>query len=75
MRRLEMLMPLIEPDRALPFLLLLKKAMCLVAVILVPGGLITFALLWWLNRRRVRGNALRPGSEMDQIDPGCGRCG
>jgi len=75
MKRLEILAPLIAPDRALWFLLLLKKTMCLVAIVLVPGGLITFALLWWLDRRRIRVNALRPGSESNPIDPRCGHCG
>ncbi len=75
MKRLEILTPLIAPDRALWLLLLLKKAMCLVAIVVVPGGLITFALLWWLDRRRTRGNALRPGSEIDQTDRRCGHCG
>jgi hypothetical protein len=49
-----------QPVITLSFYLLLKRALYLVAILLLPGALTAIALLWWLDRRRIRGNSPRP---------------
>ncbi len=52
-----------QPDKpvvALSFRLLLKWALYLIAILLLPGALIAVALHWWLERRTIRGNSPRP---------------
>jgi hypothetical protein len=49
-----------KPVMALSFRLLLKRALYLVAILLLPGALIAVALHWWLDRRGIRGNSPRP---------------
>ena len=49
-----------RPVMAVSFRLLLKRALYLVAILLLPGALIAVVLLWWLDRRRIRGSSPRP---------------
>ena len=42
------------------FRLLMKRTLYLLAILLMPGALIAAVLLWWLDRRRIRGSAPRP---------------
>jgi len=49
-----------RPVMALSLRLLLKRALYLVAILLLPGALTAVALLWWLDRRRIMRNSPRP---------------
>jgi hypothetical protein len=49
-----------KPVMAVSFRLLLKRALYLVAILMLPGALIAVPLLWWLDRRRIRGISPRP---------------
>jgi hypothetical protein len=49
-----------RPGMTVSLRLLLKRALYLVAIVLLPGALIAAVLLWWLDRRRIRGSSPRP---------------
>lgn len=52
-----------QPDKpvvALSFRLLLKWALYLIAILLLPGALIAVVLHWWLERRAIREDSPRP---------------
>ena len=59
---------------ALTFRLLLKGALYLAALLLLPGALLGAPLLWWLERRRTRGNSVPLASEMNKAGRHCAGC-
>ena len=49
-----------KPVATFAFRLLVKRALYLVAILVLPGALIALPLLWWLDRRRIRARSPRP---------------
>jgi len=55
--------------------LLLKGALYLAAILLLPGALIGAPLLWWLERRKTNANSPRPATGRDTVVRNCVHCG